>query len=271
MEASGSRMSPYTWDQYLEKVVMRTWQGGWVQSHGELTYYSQSSSSYTGSCAKSFPVPFDFYTEMNQLQIWQGGWVQISSTIKKYYSCFNTEYDETLCEAINPCPLSIYNEMVSNGIWEGGWIQESNGTFRYMQSLQIILGSGSGSGNSGGSGCGPSPSGGCGSGFEDEALGCPVSAGNFLVGNIRDCGTTVGKLNASWSHGKTIGQNELSTVSISIESKNPLYSFDANGIYAAWEYAYEFVIRGAYSYSYGGKSYLVPIDHYFVVPEEYRI
>ena len=68
----------------------------------------------------------------------------------------------------------------------------------------------------------------------------------------------------------TIGQNELSAVTISITHSESSYSFDSNGIYAIWEDAYEFAIRGSYTYTKEGHSYQVLVNIDFVIPEEFR-
>ena len=272
MATKGSRQVPYTWSEYTTKVSSNTWQGGWVESRGENNYRTHALDVYTGSCAKSYPVPYNIFCEMIQNGIWLGGWYRTEQYLLKYRAFDGTEYESTLCEESNPCSLSLYGEMISNEIWEGGWVQEYNGTLRYVQSLQIVISSGSGSGNGYGSGIsgGSVPEAGSGSG-ELEALGCSISAGNHVVAPVHDeNGKQIGTLHANWTSGNTIGQHELSVVTISISPQLNSNTFNTNNLYTVWINAYELRINGTYIFTQNGESTLGHVYNEFIIPEEFR-
>ncbi len=282
MIPKGSRKNPFTRSEYVFELSNNNWHGGWVKNGDNLTYHTRGIFTYSGRGEKDNPVPYEIYTEMVQNEIWLGGWVLKNTSEKKYIGIDGTEYDATLGSHDTPWSIQVYSEMISNEIWEGGWIRERNGTIHYVQNLQVIMNSGTGSygGSGGGHGSGSNSNSGSGSGYipgsgsgsgELESLGCQVSSGNIHGGDIILCGIKIGEVHVVWTAGMTVGQNELSAITISIVSTNMEYSLDTNA-YAEWKCAYEMSISATIIVMKNGKQKSSGfISSYFVVPEEYRL
>ena len=84
-------------------------------------------------------------------------------------------------------------------------------------------------------------------------------------------GTKIGEIHIGWTAGMTVGQNELSAITISVVPCNMDYSIDSN-MYAEWKCAYEMSISATIIVMKNGKQKGSGFfSGYFVIPEEYRL
>lgn len=275
MAAKGSRLNPYTGNEYENMLIINTWQGGWVGSIGNLVYHSCSNLTYTGRCAKGYPVSNMLFSEMRQNGIWTGGWVSTYQNGTKYFDTGGTEYDITLGSQSNPCPLFIYDEMILNGLWEGGWVQDSNGQTYYMQVFNITLNSSSGSGCGCGSGAVSEsyPAYGSGSdGSNTQQEPCRIFSGGCELGDVMFDEESVGKVYLSWTAGNTAEGGDMSVAELRIVfNATSGFTLKGNHVSCLWESAYTLSFCGNFIFEYNGENYIGSIiSGSYVIPSNYH-
>ena len=279
MANEGSRMNPFSMNQFNSLVNSDHWQGGWVTHDEGLVYHSQNLNMCSCDGSRNNPIPSSFYEEMLERGIWLGGWV--SFVVIMYCDKHGAQYNSSIGQENYPCSMNIFNEMVSNGIWEGGWIEDSDGSKRYVRNfpVELISGDGCGCGSSGcGSGSGCGSNGGCDgcdgcSGSEIEALGYKIKEGHSFPGVVRGPNGRVGYIEITWSAGKTYGDYELAVGGFSIDFHNSNYIFCDNNIHTGWEGPYIMSINGTFAVHVASENKTHPysINATYTIPEEFHV